>query len=341
MKRHGPARLLVGVLLLLASTVGPAAALEPGQAPQTKPGIALGLAAVPPPPGLYLVNHNFHYDFRLAGPGVDTAPSPPRGRTSVIDVGFLWVPGWTFLGATYAAYVSFPFVAQSIDASPSAGFAGVSFEGIHNTFIGPLRLQWSLGNGFFIQSGFGVYVPTGTIRGPLGNSNTGADYFTIQPHLALSYVTAEWNLTSYMYYEHNTKNARSGYTSGDILHVDLTATRQYGAWTLGPVAYYVRQTTSDRSSATTDAALSAALPGLGGITGFNAGKFEHFAVGGLVGYNFGRFLLTVIATNEIVGRSFGGYSGTPMLSTIPFTSTTTTRGWSVLTRLVVPMSSGR
>ena len=341
MKRHEPARLLGAAVLLLASTLRPGAALEPGQATQTKSGIAVGLAAAPAPAGIYLVNHNFHYDFQLTGPGVNTAPSAPPGRATVVDVGFLWVPGWTFLGATYSAYVSFPFVAQSIDGAPSGGFSGVSFAGIHNTFIAPLRLQWSLGNGFFFQSGVGVYVPTGTIRGPLGNSNTGADYFTVQPHVAFSYVTAVWNLTSYMYYEHNTKNARSGYTTGDILHVDLTATKQFYKWTLGPVAYYVLQTTSDRPSAITDAALTAAIPGVGGISGFDAGKFEAFAVGGLVGYNFGRFFLTVIATNEIFARSFGGYSGTPVLNSIPFTSNTTTRGWTVLSRLVLPLSSGR
>ncbi|HSD93724.1 MAG TPA: hypothetical protein VLB11_11955, partial [Methyloceanibacter sp.] len=55
---------------------------------------------------------------------------------------------------------------------------------------------------------------------------------------------------------------------------------------------------------------------------------------------FGKLFLTIIATNEIHARAFGGYSGTPALSSIPFTSETTTRGWTVLSRLTYPLWSG-
>jgi hypothetical protein len=326
-------------MLALASASLPSIALEPGQAPQTKPGIAIGVTAIPLPAALYFVNHSFYYDYRLTGAGVATVPNPPRGDAKVVDVGLLWVPGWTFLGATYSAYVALQYVGQSINSAPSAGFPGVSYQGVHNAFIGPLRLQWDLGRGFYAQAGVGVYVPTGTITGPLGNSNTGADYFTVQPNLAFTYLTGNWSFTAYSYYEHNTRNARSGYRTGDIVHVDLTAMGQFGNWTVGPVAYYVRQTTSDRPSATTDAALTAALLGLP-INGFNAGKFESFAVGGLVSYNFGKLFLTVIATTEVSARTFGGYSGTPALSSIPFTNETTTRGWTVLSRLTYPLWLG-
>ena len=339
MKRRDRAYLFSVATLVLAGASHPSAALEPGQALQTKPGIAIGVTAIPLPAALYFVNHNFYYDYRLTGPGVATVPNAPRGHAEVVDLGLLWVPGWTVLGATYSAYVALQYVRQSINSAPSAGFPGVSYQGVHNAFIGPLRLQWSLGHGFYAQAGIGVYVPTGTISGPLGNSNTGADYFTFQPNLAFTYLTGTWSFTAYSYYEHNTRNARSGYRTGDILHVDLTAMGQFGNWTLGPVAYYVRQATSDRSSATMDAALTAALSGLE-ITGFNAGKFESFAVGGLVSYNFGKLFLTVIATNEIFSRAFGGYSGTPVLSSIPFTNETTTRGWTVLSRLTYPLWSG-
>jgi hypothetical protein len=339
MRRCDPVCSLGTAMLALASASLPSIALEPGQAPQTKPGIAIGVTAIPLPAAMYFVNHNFYYDYRLTGAGVAAVPNPPRGGAKVVDVGLLWVPGWTFLGATYSAYVALQYVGQSINSAPSAGFPGVSYQGVHNAFIGPLRLQWDLGRGFYAQAGIGVYVPTGTITGPLGNSNTGADYFTFQPNLAFTYLTGNWSFTAYSYYEHNTRNARSGYRTGDIVHVDLTAMGQFGNWTVGPVAYYVRQTTSDRPSATTDAALTAALLGLP-INGFNAGKFESFAVGGLVSYNFGKLFLTVIATTEVSARTFGGYSGTPALSSIPFTNETTTRGWTVLSRLTYPLWLG-
>jgi hypothetical protein len=331
MKPQRTIAILSTAALVLLTNQDPGAALEPGQGPQTKPGIAIGVAAAPLPPGLYMVTHMLYYGFQLAGPGVVPAANAPRGYVAEIDPGFVWVPGWTFLGAVYSAYVAFPFVTESIQSTPA--FQGPSFTGMHNTFISPLRLQWSLGGGFFLQSGFGVYVPDGSISGPLGNSNTGADYVTVQPHLVFSYVKGGWNLTSYMYYEHNSRNRRSDYTSGDIFHADFTATKQFGQWTVGPVAYYVAQTTSDKPGLRTDAALSAAIPVAGGIHGFNAGKFEAFAVGGLVGYNFGRLAVTAWATNEIFSRTFGGNPGTPLLSTIPFTSDTTAKGWTVFARL--------
>ena len=205
MKRRDRACLFSVATLVLAGASQPSAALEPGQALQTKPGIAIGVTAIPLPPALYLVNHNFYYDYRLTGAGVATVPNAPRGHAEVVDLGLLWVPGWTVLGATYSAYVAIQYVRQSINSAPSAGFPGVSYQGVHNAFIGPLRLQWSLGHGFYAQAGVGVYVPTGTISGPLGNSNTGADYFTFQPNLAFTYLTGTWSFTAYSYYEHNTE----------------------------------------------------------------------------------------------------------------------------------------
>ena len=35
------------------------------------------------------------------------------------------------------------------------------------------------------------------------------------------------------------------YTTGDIFHADFTATKTFGKWTLGPVAYYVGQVSND------------------------------------------------------------------------------------------------
>jgi hypothetical protein len=319
-------------LLLTAIGWYSASAFEPGQSPQTKGGATIGASAAPPPAGLYMIDQAFYYDFKLIGPGTTGAPGT-RGFAPEATVDFLWAPGWSFLGAKYSALVAFPYLAVSIERAPAVGFEGISFGGVHNAFIQPLRLQWSLGNGFFVQAGAGVWVPTGDIKGPLGESNSGADYFTIQPHLVFSYVKDGWNLTSYFYYEHNTKNERSGYTSGGIFHADLTATRKFDKWTLGPVAYYIGQVTSDRPGAGLDAALSAAIPVPGGFQGFNAGKFEAFAVGGLVGYDFGSANLTVFATTDVFASATQGYSGTPFINEIPFANGTAAKGWTIFGKL--------
>ena len=131
----------------------PAAAIEPGQSLQTKPGVAFGVSAAPLPPGLYMIDDVFNYELKLSGPGTVTTGNVPRGFAPEATGYFLWYPGWSFLGATYSAFAAFPFLAVSVENVLAAGFPGVSFSGVHNTFIAPLRLQWSLGNGFFAQAG--------------------------------------------------------------------------------------------------------------------------------------------------------------------------------------------
>jgi hypothetical protein len=328
----------VAVVGLLSTWLcsNPAAALEPGQSAQTKSGITLGASAAPLPVGLYMVDYAFYYGFALTGPGTTNA-NAPKGFAPEGSANLLWVPGWNLLGATYSALFSFPVDSVSVASAPSAGFPGVSYGGVHNSFIAPIRLQWNLGDGFFAQAGAGIYVPDGNVSGPLGDSNVGSPYYTFQPDFVVSYLKGGWNLTAYTYYELNTKNQKSGYTSGDIFHADLTATKQFGKWTLGPVAYYGLQFTADRSSATFDSYLDALTQVPGGVHGFNAGKFDQFAVGGLVGYDFGIANLTVYATDDVLARAFGGNSGTRYLSEIPFNSETTSRGWTLFGRLIFPL----
>ncbi len=148
-----------------------------------------------------------------------------------------------------------------------------------------------------MKTGLGIYVPTGNIQGPVGLANQGSPYFTFQPELAISYLANGWNLTAFLYEEFNTANSRSNYTSGDVFHVDFTATKTIGKWTLGPVGYYVAQVTDDKCP-------------IGVCTGFYPGgiightnRYELFALGGLVEYNFGPASLSVWATQEVFSRA--------------------------------------
>ena len=93
--KRGPLALPLSVLFLVAITSRSGVALEAGQAPQTKPGIAIGISAAPLQPGFYMVNHAFYYSFRLTGPGAIAAPKPPRGHATEVDPGFVWFPGLT------------------------------------------------------------------------------------------------------------------------------------------------------------------------------------------------------------------------------------------------------
>ena len=70
-------------------------------------------------------------------------------------------------------------------------------------------------------------------------------YTTYQPELIISYLHDGWNLSAAMYEEFNTENRDTKYTTGNIFHVDITATKTLGKWTFGPVAYYVAQVTDN------------------------------------------------------------------------------------------------
>jgi hypothetical protein len=279
-----------------AFALSPANAYEagyPGWA--SKPGVLIGASAGVPPPGIYMFNQVFTYQSNLVGPGTTTLGLGTHdGVHAAVDVqGFLFVPGWTFLGATYDAVVVFPFVMYGV-SSPlnlNVGFASEN-GGMHNTYIAPIELSWKLGtSGFVVKTGLGIYVPDGSIQGPTGLNNVGNPWWTFQPELIISYLAGGWNLSAALYEEFNTANSRDQYTTGDIFHADFTATKTFGKWTIGPVAYYVAQVSNDKCPALT---CTPAVPLVA-----NAQRFHLFAVGGLVEYNFGPASLSVWATQEV------------------------------------------
>jgi hypothetical protein len=160
----------------------PVYAYEAGQAGWAqKPGITLGgSSAEAPPPGLYMIDQAFTYQSNLTGPRNNVLN--PHGTTTgvpaaVAATAFVWVPGWTFLSATYDA-------ARAIPVGMFAAGSPVNAEGsgMINTFIAPVELSWKLGNsGFFVKSGLGMYVPDGTVTGINGLGNLGNPWWTFMP----------------------------------------------------------------------------------------------------------------------------------------------------------------
>jgi hypothetical protein len=276
-----------------------------------KPGLVLGNAAAAPPPGLYMFDQVLTYQSNIVGPGTPNAGGgAPALHAAVAAVGLLWVPGWSFLGATYDAVIAPPFIMADLGNPINETQAGV-----HNTFVAPIELTWKLGeSGFFVRTGLGMYVPDGSTGGYNGLSNVGDPWWTFQPNIVVSYFKDGWNLTANIFDEINTKNTVTGYTSGDVLHTELTATKTFGNWTFGPVGYYVGQVTNDKSSEF-----------YGGE--INVNRYNIWAAGALVGYNFGAAALNVWATKELAANASGG------TATLGIDSATITKGYSVFATL--------
>ena len=308
---------------VFALSWSPAYALEPGAAAQTKAGVLIGASAGVPPPGIYMINQVFTYQANLAGPGTAGA----TGKTGVhadVDVqAFLFVPGWTFLGGTYDAVIAQPFVDTSIGVPVNQQFAGV-----HNTYIVPVELSWKLGtSGFQFKTGLGIYTPDGTQTGATKLGNQGAAYWTFQPEAILSYLANGWNLSAAVYAEFNTSSTVTGYTGGDILHADFTATKTIGKWTIGPVAYYEGQVSNDSCSSVGCQAIYGVGPA--SVAALTNNRYNVWAVGVLVAYDFGPAALSVWATQEVSAKA----SNAAALALTGADPSTVTQGMTVFATL--------
>src|ERR1700733_1577243 len=273
---------------IAAVAFSPAYATEGGDI-ATKPGAFIGASAGVPPPGIYMFNQVFTYQTNLVGPG--STGGNRTGVQAAVDVqGFLFVPGWTFLGATYDAVIVQPFVMQSLGNPINAQAAGM-----FNTYIVPVELSWKFGtSGFAVKTGLGIYLDDATVNGANGLGGQGNPYWTYQPELILSTIKDGWNLTAAMYVEINTANTVTHYTTGDLFHADFTATKTIGKWTFGPVAYYVGQVTDDKCPASCIAT--------GESTLLHSSRYDVWAVGALVGYDLGPASFSVWATQEVSAK---------------------------------------
>ncbi len=297
-------KLAVGTAFVAALVNAPAWAYELGMpGAEQKAGITLGGgSAGVPSPGIYMFDQFATYQGAYAGPNV---PNGATVKTAAAATGFLFVPGWNFLGGTYDAVAVLPVYMAALGAPINAQAAGM-----HNTYLVPGELSWKLGDsGFFLKTGLGMYVPDGTISGPSGLSNVGDPWWTFQPEFIVSYLKDGWNLTANLFEEFHTKNPITKYQTGDIFHAEFTATKTIGKWTVGPVGYVVAQVTNDTSSAFYNYAI-------------NANRYTRIAAGGLVGYNFGPVALNVWLTDEFYSTASGK---TPVagvdLASVP-------RGWT-------------
>jgi hypothetical protein len=134
---------------------------------------------------------------------------------------------------------------------------------------------------------------------------------SLNQRFALSYTADGWDLTANVIYgiqfdsvtnrpQISPCPAPFGFNgcNPDFLNVDLTATKKFGKWEFGAVAY-----------ASTDLTRPIA----------SYQKQSQFAVGGLFGYDFGPLTLQFYATTDVAQRNYGGLD---------------TRGWF---RLIVPL----
>ncbi|MHC2019385.1 transporter [Methylobacterium sp. CM6247] len=257
----------LGLTTLASRPVQAGSAAQPGQTVGLPVGAQL-------PVGLYFVNTS---SFGVR----DTRPLDSESNINLPT--FLWATPWNLLGARLNLAAIQPVVASSP--------RGVAYQsGIGQPLLAA-QLAWNLGNDFGVSYLFGGYLPIET------------EFLTrnasLSHRFAASYTGNGLNLTANLLYGIFVDPvAAQGVAYPDYLNLDLTATKKFGKWEVGPVAF-----------ASTD--MPTRFPGYR--------RQGQIAVGGLVGYNFGPVNVQAYVTRDVVERNYGGQE---------------TRGWL---RLIVPI----
>jgi Putative MetA-pathway of phenol degradation len=252
----------------------------------TQPGETAGIpTGAPLPQGLYYENTT---DWGCR----NTNPTSCFGITIPI---VSWSTPWTFLGARVQFFAVAPVAETGVqNTSYNASLFNPALFG---------QLAWDLGNGFGFSYSLGAYFG---IDQPVAFSST-----SLNQRFALSYTANGWNLTANVIYGNQLDSVTNqpqispcpapfGFNgcNPDFLNIDLTATKKFGNWEFGAVAYGSTDLTSPIASYQ---------------------KQSQFAAGGLFGYDFGPLSLQVYATTDVVEHNYGGRD---------------TRGWL---RMTIPL----
>jgi len=278
---------------LAGLTVGaPALAREPGVGLVLIPGITLGQAnAVSLSPGFRLASRTTYNDAVLLGN--DGAPTGLRFYTPAEIVLATWVPDWKLLDAGYKAFVVAPFVSSTLVREapvPRAARGSFYATGAGNPKLQFIDLSWTLGEGFYANAGFGVYFPIGQYSST-SPVNIGAPFWTFEPTAAFSYFKDGWTLSLQAAYDTNTTSSVTNYLSGDQFVLNATVMKLFGSINLGPVGYWLVQTTNDANYGTSVLGGQTALAG------------QQLAVGGAIGTQLGKLTLQFMVTQDVYAQN--------------------------------------
>ena len=243
----------------------------------TRPGDTIGLAVgVPLPEGLYLGNNTTQ----------ECRNTSPQTTCYLVDTPILvWSTPWTIFGARVQ-----PAFGPVVPIKFNSGADGIS--GYFNSF-GAVQLIWDLGNNFGFSYMLGGY--TNNRSSPVAISSG-----SLNQRFGLTYSGNGWDLTANVIWGINFDSVTSkpelspcpvsaAYPNNgcnpNFLNVDLTATKRFGNWELGPVGLY---------STDLNAPIAAYQ------------KQSQFALGGLVGYYFERVSVQAYVTSDVYEKNYGG-----------------------------------
>lgn len=270
--------LAAGVLAGLALAAAPAGAKEGTD--QYPNGAENWLAGALPPPGTYYLNYFGYYSGNLRdGDGRRVSGAGADAWFNALRV--VHVSGHKILGGNWGWYAILPLASQEV----SLGGGRNTVAGLGDATFDPFVVSWHAGDWHWAV-GMSINLPTGRYREGDPTQSIGANYWSIEPLFAVTWLNRDgWELSAKFMYNVKASNTRfrlapgaerMKYASGDEFHVDYLAGKRFGPWGVGLSGYYLKQLEDDRL----DGRSLAANPGL-----WSRGRRgQVFAVGPSVTY---------------------------------------------------------
>lgn len=233
-------RALAPALLCAAAFALPASAKEgPDQYPN---GAENWFAGAVPPPGSYFINYAGHYSGEMRDgsgnkvPGVKVAATFDAMR-------YVQVTKQKLLGADWAWHVIVPVVRQKLDIAPLGGEA--TKTGLGDITLNPIILAWHTPTWHY-AAGLDINLPTGAYDKDDPRRSIGANYASVEPVLAASYLGQRWEVSGKLMLNLKQRNKDTDYKSGTEVHADYLVGRNFGPWGVGLSGYYLKQVTDDK-----------------------------------------------------------------------------------------------
>jgi hypothetical protein len=284
----------LGAALLAAAVIGSldtggAEAAEYGTGPWLKGYTDILGGVIPPQPGLYVRNDAYHYQGDVDATIFDGRVQLGVEEKYLVDVlSLTYVTPLKILGGTYAVNVT-PTVMQmdvnvgvglpsvilpvgpGIPTGPISITRGDTTVAQGDTVFSPLILGWQEGNFYWNFALFG-FAPTGEYsRNEL--ANTSLNHWAVMPRLAASYFNPKtgFQVSGAAIYSWNFENPATDYKTGEILNLDGSITKNFGALGVGGVGYAMIQTTGDSGSGARLGSFESRVYGAGPIVTYTLG----------------------------------------------------------------------
>jgi len=247
------------LLILLGSALTCCNALAKEGGDQSAPGPESWAAGAAPPPGLYYLNYSGGYHGTLkdgSGNNVSLAGSTPSVDAVFDCARFVLITPKQVLGGNIGMHTIIPFVYQSANMANLGGSKSVF--NIGDIDINPFFLSWHSKNNVHVMSGVDIYAPTGHYEQSDPRTSIGANYWSFEPQLILSYFTKTgWDYSARLMENVKKTNQPTQYHSGQEFHADYLVGKHIGQWGLGIDGYALKQLGDD----TVNGSQIAAAPG--------------------------------------------------------------------------------